>query len=73
MDEMVVVVVVVVVVVFVFYLFFCSFLVVSDRFGGPGGVKTAPGDLFGRVKTNFHSNRTTGDPKMSKKLTEYGY
>ena len=32
---------------------FWDVFVVSGPFGGPGGVKIAPGDLFGRVLTNF--------------------
>ena len=49
--------------------FYC-FRVVSGRLGDPGGVKTAPRDLFGGVLTNFHPDRMAGDPKMSKILTE---
>ena len=49
---------------------FCGLLVVSDRFQGPGGVKTGPGDLLGRVLTNSRPIWPPGDPKMSKKLTE---
>ena len=57
----------IVVIFFRFFGFsFCRFLDVSGRFGGPGGVKTAPGDLLGRVLTNFHPNRITGDPKATK-------
>ena len=49
---------------------FACFLVVSGRFSGLEGVKKAPGDLSGRVLTNFHPNLTAGDPNKSKKLTE---
>ncbi len=52
-------------------LFVCEFrcvLVVSGRFCGPGLVKTARGDLIGRVLTIFYPNRTTEDLKKRKNL-----
>ena len=37
---------------------FSFVLIVSDGFWGPGSVKTAPGDVLGRVLTKFHPHRT---------------
>ena len=37
---------------------------------GPEGVKTAPGDVSGRVLTHFHPNRTTGDPNANRKIVQ---
>ena len=58
---------------FSWFLKFCVFYV-SGRCRGPEGVKTAPGDMLGRVVTNFHPHRTAGDSNGSNKndrINEY--